>query len=307
MSAIHSETLSPRIHVGSWADSAVSWLTDHGSWFFTGLADAVTWVVGNIDDGLRNIPIVLLVILFALIAWWARGWRAAIGSVIGFVLIDALGAFPHTLDTLAQILVASVLGVLISVPLGILAARSDRTSRVVRPVMDFMQTLPAYVYLLPFLFLMGLGVPSAVLATIIFAMPPGVRLAELGIRQVDSEILEAGQSFGATKWEVLRGIQLPLALTTIMAGVNQVIMLALSMVVIGGIVGAPGLGSDVMSALSQLQVGPGVEAGLAVVILAIYLDRVTDALAKPQLGLRSELATFKQQRAQRDVAVAEVA
>jgi glycine betaine/proline transport system permease protein len=182
------------------------------------------------------------------------------------------------MQTLALIVVAGLIAVLLSVPLGILAAKSRIASLLIRPVLDFMQTLPAFVYLLPTLFLFGLGYATATLATIVFAMPPGVRLTELGIRQVDAETVEAGHAFGATPGRILRGVQIPLAMPTIMAGVNQVIMLALSMVVIGGMVGAEGLGGSVVQALSTLDIPLGAEAGVSVVILAIYLDRVTAGL-----------------------------
>jgi ABC-type proline/glycine betaine transport system permease subunit len=167
---------------------------------------------------------------------------------------------------------------LLSIPLGILAARSRIASAVLRPVMDLVQTMPAFVYLIPTLFFWGIGVTPGVVATIVFAMAPGVRLTELGIRQVDKEMVEAGHAFGARPGEILRGIQLPLALPTIMAGVNQVIMLSLSMVVIAGIVGAGGLGGVVYSGITRLDLGRGFEGGLGVVILAIFLDRVTAAL-----------------------------
>ena len=296
---MHTGVIAPRIDVGSWANDAVDWITTHLGGFFDGLATAISWCVRNLDQGLRNVPIVAIVVVLGLLALWARGWKFALVAVVGLWIVDALGAFPHMLDTLSQILVASVIAIALSVPLGVWAARNRTASNLIRPALDFMQTLPAYVYLLPFLFLMGLGAPGAVLATIIFSMPPGVRFTELGIRQVDAEMVEAGQAFGATPREVLREIQLPLALPTIMAGINQVIMLALSMVVIGGIVGAPGLGQDVLSALSNLDVGLGVEAGLAVVILAIYLDRVTDGLARPEIGLGSRVARWRAGRAGR--------
>ncbi|NNG39717.1 ABC transporter permease subunit [Flexivirga sp. ID2601S] len=289
-------TVIPRIHLGEWVADVVNWLTDHWSGFFDGVASIVNHLVDGIQHVLMNTPIVLLVIIFALLALWARGWKAAILAVVGFALIDGFGEFPSAMETLSQIIVASVLAIVIAIPVGILAARGRRASAVIKPVLDFMQTLPAYVYLLPVLFLIGLGSAGAVLATIIFSIPPGVRLTELGIRQVDGEMVEAGQAFGATPKEVLRGIQIPLAMPSIMAGVNQVIMLALSMVVVAGIVGAPGLGQDVLSSLQSLDVGVGVEAGLSVVIMAIYLDRVTDGFSKPEVGLRSELATLRRRQ-----------
>ena len=285
---VPASTVMPRIPLGDWADAFVGWL-QHFSPFFDGVANVVNACVGGIDGALKAIPIIVIVLVLAVLGLLARGWKFGLASLIGFLVIDGLNQFPAMLDTLAQIVVASLLAIVVAVPLGILAARSKGASNVIRPVLDFMQTLPAYVYLIPFLFLFGLGTVGAVLATIIFAMPPGVRLTELGIRGVDREKVEAGESFGATPGEVLRGIQLPLAMPTIMAGVNQVIMLALSMVVIGSIVGAPGLGLAVLSSLSTLDVGGGVEAGVAVVILAIYLDRLTDGLAKPDLGLLPRL------------------
>ena len=192
------------------------------------------------------------------------------------------------MHTLALTLVAALIAVLISVPIGIWAARSDRVSTIVKPVLDFLQTMPAFVYLIPAIILFGIGVVPGIVATIVFAMAPGVRLTELGIRGVDSEVVEAGHAFGSSPGRILRQIQLPLAMPTIMAGVNQVIMLSLSMVVIAGMVGAPGLGSDIVQALSRIDVGLGAEAGLSVVILAIVLDRLTASFggsrARPQNG-----------------------
>lgn len=191
------------------------------------------------------------------------------------------------MDTLALTLVAAFIAVLISVPLGIWAARSDTVSRIVKPILDFLQTMPAFVYLIPALILFRIGVVPGIVATIAFAMAPGVRLTELGIRGVDKEVVEAGHAFGASPRRILGQIQLPLALPTIMAGVNQVIMLSLSMVVIASMVGAPGLGKPIIQSLSRITVGLGFEAGFAVVILAIVLDRLTAALGnsrKPSAG-----------------------
>ena len=286
-------TVMPRIHLGDWANDVVDWLGNHWGGFFDGFASVLNSPVNWIADGLLHTPIVALIIIFAAIAWLARGWKLAVATVIGFLLIDGFDQFAPALNTLSQILVGSIIAIAISIPLGILSARNKRVSTAIRPVLDFMQTLPAYVYILPGLFLMGIGAATAVIATVIFAMPPGVRLTELGIRQVDQEMVEAGQAFGATPREVLRGIQLPLALPNIMAGINQVIMLALSMVVIAGVTGAPGLGTNVFAALSRLDVGIGAEAGISVVILAIYLDRVTDGLSKGELGLVAELKKLR--------------
>jgi glycine betaine/proline transport system permease protein len=273
----------PRIRLGDWVDTAVTWLTHNWSGFFNAVADGLNAVAGWLQDGLLSLPIFLVVVVLAVIALLARGWVAGVGSAVGLLLIDAFDQWANAMDTLAIVVVASVIAILLAIPLGIVAARARSVSLVTKPVMDFMQTLPSFVYLLPALFLLGLGAAPAILATIVFAMPPGVRLTELGIRQVDKEMVEAGQAFGAPPREVLRGIQIPLAMPTVMAGVNQVIMLALSMTVIAGLVGAGGLGGAVVQALQTLDVPLGAESGVSVVILAIYLDRVTAAVGQGSL------------------------
>jgi glycine betaine/proline transport system permease protein len=219
-------------------------------------------------------------VIFALIGLLVRGWIFAIGSLLGFLLIIGMDQWTAAMQTLALVVVASVIAVIIAIPVGILAARKRGASAVIRPIMDLMQTMPAFVWLVPVVTLFSIGVVPGVIATIIFALPPGVRLTELGIRNVDHEIVEAANAFGATPRQTLFGVQLPLALPTIMAGVNQVIMLALSMAVIAGLVGAEGLGGQVTSAIATLDLGLGFEAGLSVVILAIYLDRVTAGIGQ---------------------------
>ncbi|MBO2465827.1 ABC transporter permease subunit [Actinomadura sp. LCR2-06] len=196
------------------------------------------------------------------------------------------------MDTLAQVLVAAVIGVVISVPIGVAAARSQTVSRIVRPVLDFMQTMPAFVYLIPAIFFFHIGAVPGVVATVVFALPPGVRLTELGIRGVDPEMVEAGEAFGTPPLRVLTRIQIPLAMPSIMAGINQLIMLALSMVVISGMVGAGGLGGDVVEGIQRVDIAGGFEAGLGVVVLAIYLDRLTGALGSEHpRGLRTLWST----------------
>jgi ABC-type proline/glycine betaine transport system permease subunit len=285
-------TALPRIPLGDWAERVVGWLTHNWAGFFNAIANGLNTIVSWLQDGLLALPIGLVIVILAVIALVARGWKAGVAAAIGMALIDSFDQWANAMDTLALVLVASVIAIGLSIPLGILAARSKIASAAIRPALDFMQTLPAFVYLLPALFFFGLGAAPAVLATIVFAMPPGVRLTELGIRQVDKEMVEAGQAFGATPREVLRGIQIPLAMPTIMAGVNQVIMLALSMVVIAALVGAEGLGGAVVQGLQTLEVPVGTEAGISVVILAIYLDRVTDGLGgkrQPLFGGLREL------------------
>ncbi|WP_239453531.1 MULTISPECIES: ABC transporter permease subunit [Microbacterium] len=241
--------------------------------------DAFSDFMGAILDGFIAVlsapDPVILALIFGLIALVTRGWKFAVLGFLGLVLIIAMGQWYAAMQTLALVLVAAAVAVLISVPLGILAARSKTASSILRPILDFMQTMPGFVWLVPVVTLFGIGIVPGVIATIIFALPPGVRLTELGLRSVDGEVVEAAEAFGATPRQTLLGVQLPLATPAIMAGVNQVIMMALSMAVIAGLVGAGGLGGQVTSAIATLNVGLGFEAGLSVVILAIYLDRVT--------------------------------
>ncbi len=270
----------PRLPFGEWVDSGVDWLQNNLAWLF----DAISAVVKGLDTGINAVltapePL-LLAGIFAVIAWWLRGLLAGVLSFVGFGLIISMELWDDAMATLSLVLVATLVAIVLSVPLGIWAARSRTVSAVLRPVLDFMQTMPGMVYLLPAVIFFGLGAAPGIVATIIFAMPPGVRMTELGIRQVDKELVEAAEAFGTTPRNTLLRVQLPLALSTIMAGVNQVIMLGLSMVVIAGMVGAAGLGSSVYEGISQLNIGLGFEAGVSIVILAIYLDRLTSGLGQ---------------------------
>jgi len=270
-----------RIPVGAWVDGALDWAKDNLALFFDAVDTTFDWMVTSLTDLLLLIPALALIVVFALIGWLLRSWQLAIGTVLSFLLILGMDVWESAMQTLALVLVAALIAVVIAVPLGILMARNSAARAVLQPVLDFMQTMPAYVYLIPAIIFFGIGVVPGVVATIIFSLPPGVRFTELGIRGVDSEKVEAGHAFGATPGQILRGIQLPLAAPTIMGGINQVIMLSLSMAVIAGIAGADGLGKDVVAAISTLNVPLGVEAGLGVVILAIFLDRCTSALGRP--------------------------
>ena len=269
----------PRIPLGDWFQALVNLLNDTVGPLF----DFIDLVVRSAVEGLAAVllwpPPWVLVLLLAALAWWLRGWRFALFALLGFGLVLSMREFDPAMRTLSLVLVASAIAIALAVPLGIAAARSRAASRVVRPVLDLMQTMPAFVYLIPVIFFFNIGSVPGVVATVIFALPPGVRLTELGIRQVDAEVVEAGAAFGAPPHRILTGIQLPLALPSIMAGINQVIMLALSMVVIAGMVGAEGLGSEVYTAVTRVQLGAGFEAGVAVVVLAVYLDRSTAVLA----------------------------
>ncbi|WP_046528755.1 ABC transporter permease [Cellulomonas sp. FA1] len=273
-----NETLVPRVPLGQWVDGGVAWVTDTFRPLFSFVKDVLVGIYDMLDVVLSGPPFWVVALVLAGLAFLAKGWRLAVGSLVGFVVIASVGQWGNAMDTLALVILASVIALAIALPLGIWAARDDRVSRVVRPVLDFMQTMPAFVYLIPTVVIFLAGPVPGIVATVIFALAPGVRFTELGIRQVDPEVVEAGHAFGSTPGRILRQIQLPLALPTIMAGVNQVIMLALSMVVIAGMVGADGLGSDVVAALQRVNVALGFEAGLSVVVLAMFLDRVTAAL-----------------------------
>ncbi|MFF0594764.1 ABC transporter permease/substrate binding protein [Streptomyces antibioticus] len=268
----------PRFHLGDHVDSGVDWLVTHLSWLF----DAVKTVVEGLYDGLDAVltapePLLLAGIL-AVLAWWLRGLAAGVLAFAGFALIDSLALWDEAMSTLSLVLVATLIALVVSVPLGIWAARSKAVATALRPVLDLLQTMPSMVLLIPAILFFGMGVPAGVVATLIFALAPGVRMTELGIRQVDAELVEAAEAFGTRPRDTLLRVQLPLALPTIMAGVNQVIMLGLSMVVIAGMVGTGGLGGAVNEAIGRLDIGLGFEAGLGIVVLAIYLDRMTGAL-----------------------------
>ncbi len=271
----------PDIPIDVWVTTVIDWLRTNFAGFFDGIAEGLRQLLNGMYQLLiAPHPLLLTAILVAL-AWLAvRTWVAIPVAAAGLLslLSAALPPLRGRLETL--LVVASAVAVLIGIPLGILAARKDRVRAVVRPVLDFMQTMPVFVYLLPAVFFFGIGVVPGVVATTIFAIPPAVRLTDLGIRQVDAEVVEAATAFGAKPRQILRDVQLPLALPSIMTGVNQVIMLALSMVVVSGLVGGGGLGAVVVRSITQLDIGRGFEGGLAVVVLAIYLDRVTASLGR---------------------------
>ncbi|MBS3181276.1 ABC transporter permease [Leucobacter manosquensis] len=285
-----------RIPLGDWVADGLNWFKAT----FDGFLDVVTLVikflVEGLADGLTSVPFPVLIIVFGLIGWLLRSWQLAVGTVITMLLVVGMGQWENAMLTLALVLIAALIAIVVAIPLGIAAARSDTFSAILKPVLDFMQTMPAFVYLIPAVIFFSIGFVPGVFATVLFSVAPGVRFTELGIRGVDSETVEAGYAFGAAPGKILRGIQLPLAMPTIMAGINQVIMLALSMAVVAGMAGANGLGKEVVAAISTLNIAQGVEAGLSVVILAVFLDRVTAALGNPGDYKHSLLGGIRRRR-----------
>lgn len=263
-----------------WVQSFVDWLVDNFRDFFQVIKWPVEETLNGLDWFFNTIPPIAIIALFAFTAWKFSGWKLAVFSVLTLLFIGFLGMWPETMTTLAMVLCSVVFCAVVGIPLGIAAGRSNRFDAVLRPFLDAMQTTPAFVYLVPVVMLFSIGTVAGVLATIIFAMPPIIRLTSLGIRQVHPELIEAAQSFGSTPWQVLIKVQLPLARPTIMAGLNQTIMLSLSMVVIAALIGAGGLGLPVYQGLNNLDIGLATVGGVSIVLMAMVLDRVTQAMGK---------------------------
>ncbi|MEA2116047.1 MAG: proline/glycine betaine ABC transporter permease [Thermodesulfobacteriota bacterium] len=268
------------IPLDSWVSQFVDWLVDNYRDFFQAVKWPVDQTLNGLDAGLNWLHPLIIIVVIVFAAYRFAGKSLAIFSAITLILIGLLGLWEDTMTTLAMVLSSVVFCALVGIPLGICAGRSDRFEAGLRPVLDAMQTTPAFVYLVPIVMLFSVGNVAGVLATIIFALPPVIRLTSLGIRQVHPELVEAAQAFGATRWQVLRKVQIPLALPTIMAGLNQTIMLALSMVVIAALIGAGGLGSPVILGLNTLDIGLAVTGGLGIVLIAIILDRITQGMAQ---------------------------
>lgn len=272
--------MSYDIPVDRWVTALVDWLLDHAQPLFDLISVGLDALTLGIEDVLLLPPAWLLIALLTGLAWWRTRLRFALFTVAALALVVGIGLWAETVATLALVIAATLVSLIVGIPLGILAARSDRMERGLRPVLDLMQTMPAFVYLIPAAMFFGLGRVPGVVATIIFAMPPAVRLTNLGIRQVPKDRVEAGLAFGCTERQLLVKVQLPSARPSIMAGVNQNIMLALSMVVIASMIGAGGLGDTVLRGIQRLDVGLGFEGGLGVVVLAVVLDRITQSFGK---------------------------
>ncbi|WP_376698224.1 ABC transporter permease [Cohnella lubricantis] len=270
----------PKLPLDEWIEDVVDGLVNNLEPVFNVVTVCIESVVHGIADLFHWIPALVLILLFTALAYYLGKWKFALFTVLGLLLIDNLGYWDHTVDTLALVLTSALISIVIGVPLGIWCAQSDKVRSVLTPILDFMQTMPAFVYLIPAVTFFGLGVVPGVIASVIFAVPPTIRLTNLGIRQVPEDLVEAADAFGSTRNQKLFKLQIPLAMPSIMAGINQTIMLSLSMVVIAAMIGAQGIGADVYGAVTQIKTGQGFEGGLAIVVLAIVLDRMTQNIVK---------------------------
>ena len=266
------------IPLDSWITSFIDWLVEGYRWFFQIIKWPVEVTLTGIEQGITALPPLLVIAVLGIVAWRVSGLKLGVFTLLTLVFIGLLGLWEDTMITLAMVLCSVVFCTIVGIPLGICAGRSDRFEIALRPLLDAMQTTPAFVYLVPIVMLFSIGNVAGVLATIVFALPPIIRLTSLGIRQVHPELVEAALAFGATNWQVLLKVQIPLALPTIMAGLNQTIMMALSMVVIAALIGAGGLGAPVVLGLNTLDIGLATIGGLAIVLIAIVLDRITQSM-----------------------------
>ena len=281
------------IDLGTYIEYGINKLEENFSGLWSTIDDVISWTVDGMNDVFLSIPFYIIIAFVALAAYYVNARKSAfkieglkkgggmtVFVIFGLLLIFAMGYWEESIQTTTLVIVSTVIALLLGIPLGIVASRSKTADVIIRPILDLMQTMPAFVYLIPAIFFFSVGNTPGVIATVIFSLPPAVRLTCLGINNVPSDVIEAGRAFGATEKQILFKIQLPLAMPTILAGINQVILLALSMVVIASMVGAKGLGSIVYQGIQQNDVAKGFESGLGIVILAIILDRITQAIAK---------------------------
>ena len=268
------------IPLDEWIQTAVDWTVLNYREFFQVIKVPVELSLEGLEWIFSTLPPFVVILLFAIAAWRYAGKRVTVFTVLSFLLVGYLGLWDDTMTTLAMVICSVLFCAVAGIPLGIMAGRSDRFEMFLRPFLDAMQTTPAFVYLIPVVMLFSIGTVSGILATIVFALPPIIRLTSLGIRQVHPELVEAALAFGATPWQVLRKVQFPLAMPSVMAGLNQTIMMALSMVVIAALIGAGGLGNPVVQGLNTLEIGLATIGGLSIVLLAMVLDRITQGMSK---------------------------
>ena len=268
------------IPLDEWIQTAVDWTVLNHRDFFQVIKVPVEISLEGLEWLFSTLPPFVVIFLFAFAAWRYAGKRVTVFTVLSLLLVGYLGLWDDTMTTLAMVICSVVFCAIVGIPLGIMSGRSDRFEMLLRPFLDAMQTTPAFVYLIPVVMLFSIGTVSGILATIVFALPPIIRLTNLGIRQVHPELVEAALAFGATPWQVLRKVQFPLAMPSVMAGLNQTIMMALSMVVIAALIGAGGLGNPVVQGLNTLEIGLASIGGLSIVLLAMVLDRITQGMSQ---------------------------
>ncbi|QXL85372.1 glycine betaine/L-proline ABC transporter permease ProW [Comamonas sp. NLF-1-9] len=284
LAALWQQISSDGLPVQGPINEGLAWLVSHFRPFFQAVRTPIDAILSGITDGLLAVPWPLMVLLIALIAWQFAGRWLALGTVLSLLAVALLGIWSDTMVTLALVFTSLLFCVLIGLPLGVLLAASDRAQRITRPILDAMQTTPAFVYLVPVVMLFGIGNVPGVIVTIVFALPPLVRLTNLGIRQVRPDLIEASRAYGASPAQLLFKVQLPLAMPSIMAGINQALMLSLSMVVIASMIAVGGLGQMVLRGIGRLDMGLATVGGLGIVLLAIVLDRITQAMGEPRRG-----------------------
>jgi len=277
--------------IGEYIEKGINSLEQNLSFLWRVIDDGISWTVKNMNDLFLAIPVVIILVAIAFIACYVKagnkmftksglkkGYGLTLFVILGLLLIYAMGYWKEAIQTTTLVLVSTIIALILGIPFGIWSAKSNTADTVIRPILDFMQTMPAFVYLIPAIFFFSVGNTPGVIATVIFSLPPSVRLTNLGIRNVPGDVIEAGRAFGANENQILFKIQLPLAMPTILAGINQVILLALSMVVIASMVGARGLGSIVYQGIQQNDIAKGFESGVGIVILAMILDRITQSI-----------------------------
>lgn len=270
----------PKIPLATWINEIMQWLEHALAPVLNAISDFLHYVITEITIGLNDVPWWLLIIIITALAYLAGRWKLALGTFIGLLFIYDLQLWQEMITTLVLVLLSTIISVAIGIPLGIWVGRRPGAYRVMSPILDLMQTMPSFVYLVPVLILFNIGVVPAIIATIIFSMPPAIRLTRLGLLQVPEDLVEAARAFGSSDRQLLWKVQIPLAMPSIMAGINQALMLSLSMVVIASMIGAGGLGQTVVNALESIDVGQGFEAGISIVIIAIVLDRISQKLGR---------------------------
>lgn len=263
-----------------WIEAAVDWLVGNYRFIFQGIKWPIEHTLNGIESFLQWLPPSVIILAFAIIGWRVAGRGIGVFALLALTFIGLIGIWQEAMTTLSMVLSSLIFCTVAGIPLGILASQSDRFYRTIRPVLDAMQSTPAFVYLVPVVMLFSIGTVAGVIATIIFSIPPIIRLTNLGIRQVNVELIEAAQAFGCTRNQILRKVQIPLAMPTILAGINQNIMLSLAMVVIASLIGAGGLGILVFEGVNSLRIGLAGIGGLGIVLIAMVLDRITQALGQ---------------------------